>query len=470
MRGIANRGTGRKKKVSARKQKDATCRHDEAPAALNAPLGFYRDAHARWLANDQRLSDSARTAGLMLLILYASRELYKKHGELVVWPTAHALAKDCGLCKSTAKNAINRLIETGHLSPWTEPVPRRKRDRDDGLNGGRYSDAYVFSDPPPGYAHNWKYFDPLENKQGNVSNPRSGQIKGKHLSNSEVDKSKGHLSNSEGVFVQLQGGFCPTKMKVMPENIELPIPPIEYNTENRDLGNLDSALPQGSPTTYGGDGALRAHTATPESPARGGDRVGPARNSDNGESGAAAPRVESKNGGPESKPANNGDKSATAQVLARATPEPRFPLMEHVLKVVNAELFRHEFIEAPDDSPPFIRAPYSDDFKWEPENGAVIVPEQKAIAVYRNPWGQVVIRAGAAEYGDEDSFVVVSTEHVPALKASPPLVLDRKKLAAFSAAAGRFLQFPIGDRRCNRTRASVGNAGGNARQALQTRL
>src|SRR5499427_5073782 len=46
------------------------------------------------------------------------------------------------------------------------------------------------------------------------------------------------------------------------------------------------------------------------------------------------------------------------------------------------------------------------------------------------------------------------------------LVLDRKKLAAFSAAAGRFPQFPIGDRRCNRTRPSVGNAGGNARPSL----
>src|SRR5262249_36064184 len=46
------------------------------------------------------------------------------------------------------------------------------------------------------------------------------------------------------------------------------------------------------------------------------------------------------------------------------------------------------------------------------------------------------------------------------------LALDRKKLATFSAAAGRFLQFPIGDRRCNRTRASVGNAGGNARPSL----
>src|SRR5262249_4166042 len=29
-----------------------------------------------------------------------------------------------------------------------------------------------------------------------------------------------------------------------------------------------------------------------------------------------------------------------------------------------------------------------------------------------------------------------------------------------------FLLFPIGDRRCNRTRASVGNAGGNARPSL----
>src|SRR5262245_44401974 len=48
----------------------------------------------------------------------------------------------------------------------------------------------------------------------------------------------------------------------------------------------------------------------------------------------------------------------------------------------------------------------------------------------------------------------------------PAVELDGKKLAAFSAAAGRFLQFPFGDRRCNRTRASVGNAGGNARPSL----
>src|SRR5262249_25642729 len=49
---------------------------------------------------------------------------------------------------------------------------------------------------------------------------------------------------------------------------------------------------------------------------------------------------------------------------------------------------------------------------------------------------------------------------------SAALALDRKKLAAFSALGGGFLLFPIGDRRCNRTRASVGNAGGNARRSL----
>src|SRR5262249_23705607 len=48
------------------------------------------------------------------------------------------------------------------------------------------------------------------------------------------------------------------------------------------------------------------------------------------------------------------------------------------------------------------------------------------------------------------------------------LALDRKKLAAFSALGGGFLRFPIGDRRCNRTRASVGNAGGDAPPSLTT--
>src|SRR5262249_60348920 len=58
---------------------------------------------------------------------------------------------------------------------------------------------------------------------------------------------------------------------------------------------------------------------------------------------------------------------------------------------------------------------------------------------------------------------------VPFALAKPPaaLALDGKKLAAFSARGGGFLRFPIGDRRCNRTRASVGNAGGAPRPSLR---
>ena len=48
----------------------------------------------------------------------------------------------------------------------------------------------------------------------------------------------------------------------------------------------------------------------------------------------------------------------------------------------------------------------------------------------------------------------------------PALALDRKKLAAFSAAAGRFLRFPIGDRRGTRMRASASKRPVTRAQAL----
>ena len=50
----------------------------------------------------------------------------------------------------------------------------------------------------------------------------------------------------------------------------------------------------------------------------------------------------------------------------------------------------------------------------------------------------------------------------------PPaaLVLDRKKSAAFLAAVGRFLRFPIGDRRGTRMRASAGKRPVTRAQAL----
>src|SRR5262249_46829848 len=51
---------------------------------------------------------------------------------------------------------------------------------------------------------------------------------------------------------------------------------------------------------------------------------------------------------------------------------------------------------------------------------------------------------------------------------SPPaaLALDRKKLAAFSALAGRFLRFPIGDRRGTRMRAGASKRPVTRGQAL----
>src|SRR5262245_40448625 len=62
-----------------------------------------------------------------------------------------------------------------------------------------------------------------------------------------------------------------------------------------------------------------------------------------------------------------------------------------------------------------------------------------------------------------------AVEELPAVRALSKIGREpvvEKKLAAFSALGGGFLLFPIGDRRCNRTRASVGNAGGNARPSL----
>jgi hypothetical protein len=69
------------------------------------------------------------------------------------------------------------------------------------------------------------------------------------------------------------------------------------------------------------------------------------------------------------------------------------------------------------DGPPIARAPYSDDFDWSPENEDIIVAQQQAIAVYRNAWNQVVIRAAGEDDYSEDVFIRVSPEHVPALIA-----------------------------------------------------
>src|SRR5262249_44715682 len=85
---------------------------------------------------------------------------------------------------------------------------------------------------------------------------------------------------------------------------------------------------------------------------------------------------------------------------------------------------------AADDDRPIATAPYRDDFEWNPENGAVIVPQQQALAVYINPWGQVVIRAAGEDAYGEDSFVVVSREHLPALIARLTAIAKRSFLCS----------------------------------------
>ena len=76
-----------------------------------------------------------------------------------------------------------------------------------------------------------------------------------------------------------------------------------------------------------------------------------------------------------------------------------------------------------DHGSPIATAPYSDDFNWSPENEDIIVAPQQAIAVYRNAWNQVVIRAAGEGDYSEDVFIRVSPEHVPALIARLSAIL-----------------------------------------------
>jgi hypothetical protein len=55
----------------------------------------------------------------------------------------------------------------------------------------------------------------------------------------------------------------------------------------------------------------------------------------------------------------------------------------------------------------------SRDFRWEPENEDIVVPEQLALAIYRNHWGQVVIRQERAWDEEEDVYVRFNVESLP---------------------------------------------------------
>jgi hypothetical protein len=66
-------------------------------------------------------------------------------------------------------------------------------------------------------------------------------------------------------------------------------------------------------------------------------------------------------------------------------------------------------------NPPVIPRREDDGFDWSASNPDVVVPEQRPIAVYANPYQQVVLRVEGTEFDDGDPFIAISVEHVPAV-------------------------------------------------------
>lgn len=57
----------------------------------------------------------------------------------------------------------------------------------------------------------------------------------------------------------------------------------------------------------------------------------------------------------------------------------------------------------------------SDDFDWSATNEDVLMPEQRATAIYTNNFGQAVIRQERAWDEDEDTYVVIDHANIPAV-------------------------------------------------------
>lgn len=54
-----------------------------------------------------------------------------------------------------------------------------------------------------------------------------------------------------------------------------------------------------------------------------------------------------------------------------------------------------------------------EDFQWRSDNESIIVPEQRATAVYLNCWGQAVIRQEQSWDEDSDTYIIIALDHVP---------------------------------------------------------
>jgi hypothetical protein len=55
-----------------------------------------------------------------------------------------------------------------------------------------------------------------------------------------------------------------------------------------------------------------------------------------------------------------------------------------------------------------------DEFEWDPENLDILITETKALAIYMNAWGKIVLRQDGGG-SDDDSFVYINVNDVPLL-------------------------------------------------------
>ncbi|MCA1400067.1 hypothetical protein [Bradyrhizobium sp. BRP56] len=68
---------------------------------------------------------------------------------------------------------------------------------------------------------------------------------------------------------------------------------------------------------------------------------------------------------------------------------------------------------------------YDDDFNWRVENADVVVPDQRATAIYVNKWGQAVIRQERAWDEEQDTFICIDHAHLPDVIRALRVIADQ---------------------------------------------
>ena len=69
-------------------------------------------------------------------------------------------------------------------------------------------------------------------------------------------------------------------------------------------------------------------------------------------------------------------------------------------------------------------AHHDDGFDWSYKNQDVIVPEQRSLAIYKNNFGQAVIRVERNWDEEADPFVAIDYTQIPAIIAALRAIAD----------------------------------------------